>query len=125
MGKLIQKLNQLEEISNNPNLNGGVWNSLNLFISTSDGILKGVYCIHAKFNKMDDDFNELSIPEERKSEILNDLISIRTQLQQKCGIKQNTDLEKKKNSRCNGHKFRAQVSKFLESYKGRFLVENN
>lgn len=114
MGKLIQKLNQLEEISNNPNLNGGVWNSLNLFISTSDGILKG-----------NDDFNELSIPEERKSEILNDLISIRTQLQQKCGIKQNTDLEKKKNSRCNGHKFRAQVPKFLESYKGRFLVENN
>ena len=109
---LEEKLNQLNEISNNPNLNGGIWNSLNLFISTSDAILKD-----------SESFDKLSIPEERKTEIMNNLISIRTELQQKCGVKGGADLEKKKNSRCNGHVFKSKVSKFLESYKGRFLVE--
>lgn len=108
----LNKLKLLSEISDNPNLNGGVWSSLNLFMSTANEIVQN-----------DKEFKEINISDQKKSEILNELSEIRAQLLKKCGLKQISDLERKKNSRCNGHVFKSKVSKFLQSYRNHFDVE--
>ena len=40
MSYLQEKLAELEKITANPNLRGGLWNSFSLFISISDELLK-------------------------------------------------------------------------------------
>jgi len=114
MSVLTKNLSLMEDIAKNPNMNGGVWNSLDLFLSAA-----------AEINSNISDFDKLSLSEEKKTAMIDEIQKIRSDFYQKCGVNDTTNLDKKKNSRCYGHKFKAQVSKFLLSYRGHFLVEED
>ena len=117
MTLVTDSLRKLNEISCNPNLNGGVWNSFSLFLSTSDEILKNT-----------DDIERLPISEELKNKIINDVENIRYKFEKEFGIQlgektPGQKFERAKNSKVNAHKFRSKVSSFLQQYKGHFTLE--
>lgn len=114
--RVIENLKKLDEISCNPNLNGGVWNSFKIFLSTSDEIIKYIY-----------DIDKLPLSEELKNRITNDIKSIRGNFEKEFGIKleeksPGIKFERAKSSKCNAHKFRTKVSNFLQSYEGHFSL---
>lgn len=111
MSTLTENLSILEGIAKNPNLYGGVWSSLNLFLTTS-----------AKLTVNTGDFDELSLPEEKKLALIKEIQDIRSDFYRICGVKDSANFERRKNSRCEGHRFKQLVSKFLQSYKGHFLI---
>jgi hypothetical protein len=114
MSVLTKNLSLMEEIAKNPNLNGGIWNSLDLFLSAAAEITLNI-----------SDFDKLSLPEEKKTAMIDEIQKIRSDFHEKCKVKDAENLERKKNSRCDGHRFKAQVSKFLQSYRGHFLIEED
>jgi hypothetical protein len=113
---LSERLKQLEEIANNPNVKNGIWNSFSLFISISDEILESLK-----------DFNGNIIPQAATESIIKNLQSIRPEFEKSCGIKLNSknlgeQFEKLKNNVAKAHKFKSKISNFLKGYQGHFVI---
>ena len=119
MSYLEQQLKKLEEVASNPNLNGGIYKSLALFISTSDELLK-------KQEVLGNTAVGLGIS---KEDVFRELESIRVNFEKSFGfVLEASDnfgskFESRKNSPSTGPKFRRQLAKFMESYRGKFLVQ--
>ena len=119
MSYLEQQLKKLEEVASNPNLNGGIYKSLALFISTSDELLK-------KQEVLGNTAVGLGISKEN---VFRELESIRVNFEKSFGfVLEASDnfgskFESRKSSPSTGPKFRRQLAKFMESYRGKFLVQ--
>jgi len=116
MDYLTQMLQNLENIATNPNLNGGVWNSFQLFIKISDGLVrnKEKFQTSPTYKKHSDE------------ELIQELESIRTNFEKEFGFKLSLNNGKtpKFESLKNCHqsqKFKKRIFEFLQSYKGKFL----
>ena len=116
MDYITQMLENLENIAANPNLNGGVLNSLRLFIEISDGLLKNKEKFQASstYKKHSDE------------ELIQELENIRKNFEKEFGFKlssnngKNPRFESLKNSH-QSQKFKKRISEFLRNYKGKFL----
>ena len=116
MSYLQEKLAELEKITANPNLRGGLWNSFSLFISISDELLKE----EAIFKRTS---NEI----ENADEIISELKSIKKNFSETFGFNLESGngfgekfIKKKENQR-ESHKFRKKLTEFIQNYKGHFL----
>ena len=117
MSYLLQQLKKLDEIARNPNSNGGIFKSFSMFISISDELLKRKEVFIAKASE-DGKCGE---------SIFGELESIRNKFVEtfgfelESGINFGSKFESAKNSPARGPKFRKNLSKLMESYKGKFL----
>lgn len=119
MTYLEQQLKSLEEIATNPNLNGGLYLSFKLFIELSDKLLEnnGAVINATKAEGID------------AESLIQELRSIRANFSKTFDFELETSypfgdkFTKKRTSRYNGHKFRKQLSNFIQSYRGHFLMK--
>jgi hypothetical protein len=118
MSYLFDQLKKLDGIAQNPNLNGGVYNSFSLFISISDGLLE-----------KKETFSTKTLETGTSCEtIFRELDSIRNKFNEKFGFsieERSTNFgskfESSKNSPSKGRKFCRNLSEFMQSYRGKFL----
>ncbi|MBQ7616471.1 hypothetical protein IJS64_00320 [bacterium] len=118
MSYIQKKLEILDKVSTNPNLNGGVISSFSLFVRISDEILKD-----------NEFFVSKGITNEDCSDtLLKDLKSIRSEFAKLFGFELETGglslgskFETLRNSVSKGPKFRKKLSDFMVSYHGKFL----
>lgn len=118
MSYIQKKLEILDKVSTNPNLNGGVISSFSLFVRISDEILKD-----------NEFFVSKGITNEDCSDtLLKDLKSIRSEFANLFGFELETGglslgskFETLRNSVSKGPKFRKKLSDFMVSYHGKFL----
>jgi len=118
MSYLFDQLKKLDGIAQNPNLNGGVYNSFSLFISISDGLLE-----------RKETFSTKTLETGTSCEtIFRELDSIRNKFNEKFGFsieKRSTNFgpkfESSKNSPSKSRKFCRNLSEFMQSYRGKFL----
>ena len=119
MSYFEQQLKKLEEIASNPNLNGGIYMSLSLFISTSDELIK-------KKDLIKDTRTGFGIS---KEDAFREIESIRVNFEKTFGFALEASdnfgskFESRRNSPSTSGKFRKNLSKFMESYRGKFLVQ--
>ena len=107
---LLEKLQFLEAIAESPNIKNGIWNSFELFINTSDDILKKC--------ELDDHIGCIYM----SKEIHNLLLGIRYNFTKTTGISDLGDsYTKAKSNIGKSHFLKAKISKFLKSYRGKFL----
>jgi hypothetical protein len=118
MSYLFDQLKKLDGIAQNPNLNGGVYNSFSLFISISDRLLE-----------RKETFSSKTLETGTSCEtIFRELNSIRNKFNEKFGFRiedHSTNFgpkfEASKNSPSRSRKFCKNLSEFMQSYKGKFL----
>ena len=119
MSYFEQQLKKLEEIASNPNLNGGIYMSLSLFISTSDELLK-------KKDLIKDAGSGFGIS---KEDAFREIESIRVNFEKTFGFALETSdnfgskFETRRNSPSTSAKLRKNLTKFMESYRGKFLAQ--
>ena len=116
MNRLTEMLQNLENIAANPNLNGGIWASFELFIKFSDDLLrkKELFKISKDYRRHTDE------------ELIKELESIRENFEKEFGFKLSTNNAQnpKFNALKGGqqsHKFKAKLCKFIQSYRYHFL----
>ena len=116
MDYLKQMLQNLEDIATNPNRNGGIWVSFQLFIKFSDGLLR-----HKEQFETSSTYRKHT-----NEELIKELKSIRENFEKEFGFKlsgnnsRNTRFEILKNG-SQSHKFKAKLSKFMQNYRYHFL----
>ena len=112
MNQLTKMLNNLEEITSNPNLNGGVWNSFQLFIKFSDYLLKYKKLLQ----------NSDLGTKHTNEELIKELENIRENFEMEFGFRLNESnkFEAMKNGR-QSHRFKAKLYNFIQSYKNHFI----
>ena len=119
MSYFEQQLKKLEEIASNPNLNGGIYMSLSLFISTSDELIK-------KKDLIKDTGSGFGIS---KEDAFREIESIRVNFEKTFGFTLETSdnfgskFETRRNSPSTSAKLRKNLAKFMESYRGKFLAQ--
>ena len=113
MDILIHRLQRLESIAENPNLNGGVWESFRNFIIISDIILE--------------EKDSFAKGGER---IIGELESIRKNFEKTFGFKLEcsrtfwNQIQRERDTQRSAHKFKAKLSKLMNSYKSRFIQKS-
>ena len=115
MDYLTQMLQNLEDIATNPNRNGGIWISFQLFIKFSDGLLRNKELLRTSPNY-----------KEQSENLVKELESIRKNFTKEFGFRlgTNNDLNERFEIMKNGkqsHKFKARLCKFIQSYKNHFI----
>lgn len=107
-----RRLQRLESIVENPNLNGGVWESFKNFIIISDKILE--------------EKDSFSISDR----IVGELESIRKNFEKTFGFKLEcsrtfwNQIQQQKEIKSTAHKFKAKLSKFMYGYKCCFIQKS-
>ena len=116
MKRLTEMLQNLDCIASNPNLNGGVWNSFQLFIEFSDYLLQNKDLLQ----------NLESNTKHTNEELIQELENIRENFTKEFGFRLGTNnglnerFEVMKNGR-QSHKFKAKISNFMQNYKNRLI----
>lgn len=118
MSYLLDQLKKLDGIAQNPNLNGGVYNSFSLFITISNELLKSEGTFSTQTSDKDKSYDA----------IFRELHSIKNKFNEKFGFcydELSTDYGQKfqalRNSPSKSRKFCKNLSEFMQSYKGKFL----
>jgi hypothetical protein len=118
MSYLFDQLKRLDEIAQNPNLNGGIYKSFSLFVSITDELLE-----------RKEIFSTKTLENGKNCEdIFRELESMRDKFAEKIGFKLTVNgnnfgpkFESAKNSPGRSRKFCKNLSSFMQSYKGKLL----